>query len=382
MKVLIIGDLRIIFTYEFITQILYKIPNVEVDVLNFNSPTSLSLERANEIKKHGGNVFFQPQYRWLRPFRLLWPLIRIREAFRYRIVKQYDLVNIHYIGSDSWVVPHYMNNAQRLIVSIYGSDLLKAGSKMNSVFHSLFERANAITVATETVEKNLSKRFQSKYEKKILRARYGSLAAEQIGRCIRTYAREECKNAFSFPTDKITVLCGYNASPAQKHHEIISALSTIHEKMKERLYLVFHCSYGGSPEYIETIQRALDKSGIAGKIVTDYLQGDQLAMFRKSIDIFLNLQPTDVLSASMIEELEAGAIVIKGEWLMYPDLEKKGAWLCSVSDINALGDKICQILNNYESVRSRTSHNIGMTELLSWDNEFPHWHQALFGVDE
>lgn len=382
MKVLIIGDLRIIFTYEYITQILYKMPHVEVDVLNFNCPSPLSLERANEIIKHGGKVYFQPQYRFSRSFRLFWPMIRIREAFRYRIVKKYDLIHIHYIGSDSWIVPRYLNSSQRLVISIYGSDLLKAGKKMNSVFRSLFQRANVITVATETVENKLSDRFFGKYDRKVIRARYGSLSAEQIGKCIRSYSRDECKQVFGIPKNKKAVLCGYNASPGQRHQEILSVLSKMHQTVKKDLYLVLQCSYGGSAEYVEKIHSMLVESGIDGKIVVDYLQGEQLAMFRKSIDIFLNLQPTDVLSASMIEELEAGAVVIKGDWLSYPDLDKKGVWLYSIPEMNSLADQICSVLNDFEAACNKASQNTGVTELLSWEKEFPNWSMAVFGSEK
>lgn len=379
MKVLIIGDLRIIFTYEYITQILYRMPDVEVDVLNFNYPTHLSLERSKEIIKHGGKVFFQPQYRIVRSFRFLWPLIRIREAYRYRIVKKYDLIHIHYVGSDSWVVPRYLNSMQRLVVSIYGSDLLQTGKKMNPVFRNLFQRANAITVATKIVEKKLSDRFSGKYDKKVIRARYGSLAAEVIGKCVRSYTREESKQAFKLPINKKVILCGYNASPIQRHQEIVSVLSKMSQSVKDQIYLLFHCSYGGSPDYIDKIRSALIESKIDGKIVVDFLQGEQLAIFRKSVDIFLNLQYTDVLSASMIEELEAGAIVIKGDWLSYPDLEKKGVWLCSIPEMASLAEQISIILNDFDTVSNKASQNIGVTDLLTWEKEFPHWSLAVLG---
>ncbi len=82
-------------------------------------------------------------------------------------------------------------------------------------------------------------------------------------------------------------------------------------------------------------------------------------MFRKSIDIFLNLQYTDVLSASMLEELEAGAIVIKGDWLNYPDLEKRNVWLCSIKDMNALTDEITAVVENYDGLSKKTACNSG-----------------------
>lgn len=379
MRILVIGDLRINFTYEYITQVLYRFSDAEVDVLNFDSSNSLSTERAKEIIKNGGTVFFQPGYDFLKKHRILWPFIRIREAYRYRIVKKYDVVHIHYIGTDSWVIPHYLKDSQRLVVSIYGSDLLKAKKKKDYIFHKLFNRANTITVATGFVETVLSNRFSQKYDNKVICARYGAIASEYVGKYIHRYSSEECRDAYKIPKDKKTILCGYNASPAQRHTEIISLLSRLPQSTKEQIYLLFHCSYGGSPDYITKISESLDKSGICGKIVVDFLQGEQLAMFRKTADIFLNLQPTDVLSASMIEELEAGAIVVKGDWLSYPDLENRKIWMYSIPKMDNLTGKIENIIQNFESVKKKTSANKGITELLSWSDSFPYWREAVFG---
>jgi hypothetical protein len=79
----------------------------------------------------------------------------------------------------------------------------------------------------------------------------------------------------------------------------------------------------------------------------------------------------------MLEELEAGAIVIKGNWLSYPDLEQIGICFCSIPEIKFLTDKICYIINNFDSVCFKASQNKGVTELLNWEKTFPFWYNVV-----
>ena len=151
MKILIIGDIGIVFTYEFIIKIALKIPNAKVDILNFSPRNDKNKERENKLKQAGCKIFYQPKYKGLRSLRILHPFIRIFEFIRYRICKNYDIINIHYIGIDACNVLYFAQKNAKIIASIYGSDLFRAGKLMQKVLLKVFNRANVVTVASKYV---------------------------------------------------------------------------------------------------------------------------------------------------------------------------------------------------------------------------------------
>ena len=59
-------------------------------------------------------------------------------------------------------------------------------------------------------------------------------------------------------------------------------------------------------------------------VLTQFLGPEDSAMLRLSADVFILAIRTDAFSASMQEYLYAGACVLKGAWLGYPQLEDMG----------------------------------------------------------
>ena len=306
--------------------------------------------------------------------------IRIAEALRYRICKNYDIINIHFPGVDSLAVCHWASKKTRIITSLYGSDVMRASKRGTGIIEKLLVRSDVITVASSYIQTQISKKFNSRFDNKTELVRYGSKAAMYMSETINRASKTECKELFSFPKEQITVLCGYNGSRAQRHIEILNELNKLPDTIRSKIFLVFQCSYGFNESYKKELSNALDASSIKGVIVTDFMQGEKLANFRNSIDVFLNLQPTDVLSATMIEELEAGAIVVKGDWLCYPDLYERNVYLHSISDMTALSEKIEQIVINCTEEQKNTLRNKGICEILSWEKQYSRWESVIFGI--
>ncbi|MBQ7171999.1 MAG: glycosyltransferase [Clostridia bacterium] len=379
MKVLIIGDINIIFTYEFIIRVLKRIDGIQADVLNFAPLQEKNRARDEHLRGLGCRIDYQPAYHILKKSRLLYPIIRIAEAGRYLKARKYDVVNVHFPGVDSWIVPHIIRGGTRLVTSIYGSDLLRASKRTFRVLKSLFKKSTFITAASRYVEKEISERTEGEFDSKIRIAKYGSTACEEMHRTLSEISREKSKATFGIPAEKISVLCGYNASEAQRHLEIIDECKKLPDEYRERIHLVFHCSYGGNAEYIRRLQRRLREANMPYTLTEEYMRGERLAQFRKAADIFVNIQPTDVLSASMIEELEAGAICIAGSWLNYPDLDEYGAKMVRIKDLSSLHKQLSDILSHLDQFRSEAEKNRGVWSILSWEKDFEKWKDMICG---
>ena len=377
MKLLIVGDIGIIFTYEYVTEIASKFPNCTVDVLSFAPLKEANAQREQHLAELGCRVFYPPQYTLFKKNKLLHVFIRLAEAIRYRICRNYDIVNIHFPGADSLAVCHWVSAGCRIVTSLYGSDVLRASKRGLGVIGKLLARSDAVTVASRYIKDQVSEKYQGRFDDKLELVRYGAKAAAFMSEAIAGTTKAECKEAFGFPQDRITVLCGYNGSRQQRHLEILEQLGKLPQSLQEKLFLVFQCSYGYNETYAAELSASLTASPLSGEIVTEFMQGERLAKFRNSIDVFLNLQPTDVLSATMIEELEAGAIVVKGDWLSYPDLEERNAYLRSVADMNALSGEVEGIIANYPAEQEKARGNKGIWEILSWEKQYKKWESVV-----
>ena len=377
MRLLIVGDIGIIFTYEYITEVASKFPGCSIDVLSFAPRLEKNAEREKKLEEIGCRIFYQPEYKLFKSNKLFHVFIRIAERFRYKLCKDYDVINIHFPGVDSYLVSRYAKKDTRIVTSIYGSDVLRASRRSLKSIGKLLKKSNAVTVASSYVKDKVSEVFSKQFDDKVRIIRYGSKAAEYMSGVISKYTREQCKEHFGFPKDKISVLCGYNGSRSQRHISIIEELEKLPEMYRERLYLVLQCSYGLDELYKNQLTERLDRSCLNGEIVTEFMQGETLAKFRNSIDVFLNLQPTDVLSATMIEELEAGALVVKGDWLCYPDLEQENIFMHSIKDMEELPLKMQSMISDFDTMYSQALRNKGVWTILSWQSQFDKWQQII-----
>ncbi len=381
MKLLVIGDIGIIYTFEYITEIVSQFKDCSVDILSFAPRSEKNEAREKRLNELGCNVFYPPQYKLFKKSRLLYPFIRIGEMLRYRICRKYDVINIHFPGVDSWAACLHASKNTRIVTSIYGSDLLRASGKGLEILKKVLSKSDAVTVGSDYVLERTSKACEGAIDAKLRKIRYGANAAAAMHEFIEKYTRDECKETFAFPTDRISVLCGYNGSRSQRHLEMINLMKELPEEYQSKLFLVFQCSYGFDEVYSKELSAALAESGLNGVIVTDFMQGETLAKFRKAMDIFLNLQPTDAFSATMVEELESGAVVVKGDWLCYPDLDEVGIYMKSIPDMENLPAEIVDIIENLDAEKERTKKNKGVWELLSWEALYDKWESVILNKE-
>lgn len=379
MKLLVVGDIGIIFTYEYITEIASNISHSCIDILSFAPRKKENLERETKLKELGCRIFYQPQYSLFKKNKLLHFFIRAGELLRYRVCRNYDTIHMHFPGKDAPAVCFWASKRTRIITSLYGSDLLRANAQGLKAIRKVLDRSAAVTVASRYIQEQVSEKFSACFDEKTRLVRYGSNAAATMSNVIAGTSKQECKKVFNFPQDRITILCGYNGGRAQRHLEILRELEKTAKATQQKVFLVLQCSYGFTEEYKHELLSALTASSLDGVIVTDFMQGEVLAKFRNSIDVFLNLQPTDVLSATMIEELEAGAIVVKGDWLCYPDLDERNIYMRSIPSMQVLSQTVENIVAAFSEEQVKATSNKGIWEILSWQDQFSRWKHIIVG---
>lgn len=367
------------YYFELVEEVLKKIPECHILVLAI--PYS-SLDREAVLLDHGCTVKYYYSKRLYQKTGRMYHLFRgIKRMLAHLRVRGHDLIVINGVSIFSFLSALAAPKAARLVVVFWGSDLLRAKRSAILLMHLLLRRADTVVLETRYFADYFSEVFRGRYDDRVVITDFGTRNADILYAFAQSHTKEECKKAYGLPTDKLSIFCGYNGFRAHRHKEILHLLETLPDKHKSSICLVFHCAYALDDNYKSELESLFAKSDIDCRLLTDFLTGDDLAALRMCADVMLNLQPTDALSASMLESLEAGAIVIKGDWLVYPELETRGAYLLSIPSMDALPELIQDIVKNPISYQEKTKQNRGVVLMQSWNTVRGGWMEAL-GVNE
>lgn len=375
--VLIVGDVQSIFIYEYIRNILpaeWKVTIANTGAVNRKLPERYKLYYKNKgVEIINCGIVNKKQFHYIRVLYglLIGPIKTLLIA-----QKGYDMIHIHFIGWNTRLL-YKLKGTGRMLVTVYGSDILRANPKELQRKGRLLKRADIVTIETDEMEKVCVQRFPEQLGYKIGRAGFGSENIEFVWANKNKYTKKECKKINDIPEDKIVAFIGYNGSKAQQHLSVLNELKCLPPDIKDKLYLVFHCSYGMEEAYHEILRQNLKNCGIAGKIDTRYLCDIQLAQLRISADLFLNMQTTDVLSSSMLEFMVGDAIIIQGSWLKYAELEGK-VNIEKINQFEELNNSVKKIIENLSAYKKECDKNAEVAyKLLTWESKKSEWENIL-----
>lgn len=377
-KVLVIGRrLSSNYYFEFVEEILEKIPDWHTSVWivpEADSPT----DREATLVSHGCTVKYYYDKKLREKNGVIRHLYRaVKRALAHFRVKGYDVVIMNSVTIASFLSALAVSKDTRMVVVFWGSDLLRAGKLAILLMHPLLRRADAVVLETRHFADHFSKLFNGRYDNRVTIADFGTRNADVLYAFVQSHTKEECKKTYRIPANKLCIFCGYNGDRAHRHKEIYHLLETLPKAHRDSICLVFHCASGLDDDYKAELEALCAKGDMDCRLLTDFLTGDDLAALRMCADVMLNLQPTDAFSASMVENMEAGAIVVKGDWLVYPELEACGAYLLSIPSIDDLPELIQDIVENPEPYREKTKQNRGVVLMQSWDAVRGGWMKAL-----
>jgi uncharacterized protein with ACT and thioredoxin-like domain len=87
------------------------------------------------------------------------------------------------------------------------------------------------------------------------------------------------------------------------------------------------------------------------------MPNEEVSQLRIASDIMIQLQTTDMLSASMLEHIYAKNIIITGSWLPYKDLREWGLVYHEVEEVMDIGQKLQNVLLNFDDFISEIKIN-------------------------
>ncbi|SKA86236.1 Glycosyl transferase 4-like [Caloramator quimbayensis] len=289
-------------------------------------------------------------------------------------INYYDIIHIHYVTPlFAKYSKQIKKKCEKLVVTIWGSDYYRSDYEIRRIQKELYDEADLITFDNEETMKDFINFYGDHLKNKTTVNRFGLTALEHIDE-IDNYDKKILKKQFGIPEDYIVITCGYNATKAHNHIKIIQELNNVKNKLHNNIFLLFPMTYGKEQAYILEVKQLLDRSGFKFKIIEDFMNFKEVAIYTKLTDIMIQLQTTDTLSASMQEHLYSGNIVITGEWLPYKILEDKDIFFIKVKEINELGEKLVEIINNLDYYKEKCKNKEKIKEISAWDKTIYNWY--------
>ena len=350
MRLLIVGNRKHQLIRGLISEIkqYYKLnnKNVIIDVL------SQEIEDVKKSDEIFDNVYTLRLPKILGKFRTLRGLFK-QLLFRYRVkslLSNYDIIHVHYMEDIILRdVDCFLKNIQgKLIVSVWGSDFLRATKEKKEKILKLLNQAKFITISNSKIEKSLRSYYKESLLNDNITTNYFIIEPLYVLNEIKKkYTKEESSKLLSLDNNRIIVTIGYNASIMQQHLKILKVLEQQDELKyhRNKIKIVFPVTYPKNEPYIKKLKEKAKKSCYKIEFLERFMTNEEVAHLRNATDIMVQLQTTDMLSASMLEHLYAGNKVITGSWLPYDELRDMGLVFESIDSIENLPLTLLNVIN-------------------------------------
>ncbi len=380
MKILIVGDCNSTYILEQ-SNWLKKDDNVElVDIFTTTSPNKkLDLSAFNKILNYYSKIDFEilAQFDNLAQ-NIISNYILIQE-FK-NIESYYDIIQVHFVdvGLIS-LVPHFRKIGKKIVLSIWGSDLLRSTIEQDYYRNILYESADVITMTKNEFMINI---FSSKYPTinidKVVDVRYGADIFLVLKGIMESISKLECKKILNIDQNKIIVTIGYNYFAEQRHLEVVDNILR-NENIKKHLpgiLFVLPLTYGVDKEYFNKVINYFNENNIDFIFFDKYLSKEQVCFIRYVSDIFIHLATTDDFCNSFREYMYAKNIIITGKWFPYDVLKDDGFYFRTVKRVEDIGEELSFVMDNYFAEKEKCEvNNDELLKYSDWSIIIKEWLQ-------
>lgn len=271
-----------------------------------------------------------------------------------------DLLVFHYLSAQVFLaIPILVLLNKKIILHFWGTDYARfKGLRNRRLMRFFIRKLSVITFANELALDEFKSEFPMSNVRKLT---FGLESVDYIDKCMAEGIQQG--GAATLPI----VVCGTNSSPNQQLLEIIDVLDAWggHDKYK----FVFPLAYGDLG-YKKSVEQRLLKSSLCYEVKDEFMVGEQLAQFRLSAAILIQVQKNDFLSGAMLEYAYAGAKVITGKWLPYNQLRSKGIEWFEVAKLSDLPEMIA--LAERSSINADVNRGI-IAGLARWHDIIKQW---------
>lgn len=332
-----VGNPHVFKQLDFIKK---SFPDVEVDFLSLSYVNDKDVFRLKELVSKCYlliNKDFCDSF--IRKILQFYGIICLRK----QIMGNYDCIWINAITIKYLLIFSVLRNkTQTLVLSPWGSEVLRAGNLSLRILRLFYSKADKITTVRHSRFEKVIIKSLAIDERKLVDLPNGT---KLIDMHIKgTLSKEEAKQKILLG-DRFIVTIGYNGYKTQNHIAIIDELYKISNRLPRNTHLVLPLTYGLNDNYMNEIKEKLNKTNFKYTIYTDFMSIEQLYELQRATDVFIHLQKTDASSASVKEFIMGEAVVFNGIWLSYPEIEMHGVPYIEVNDFSDLNNKILEYLS-------------------------------------
>lgn len=291
------------------------------------------------------------------------------------IINSDDIFHVHYVEPRTlkYLWRPWMKCRKR-ILSYWGSDLLRLPLKQIRSMWPFIYTADEITVINNFMRRKMKDVVSRRAWNRIRCIDFGIPMYDTIEEVSRKMSINECKQHFGLPDDKIIVAVGYNANREQQHLEMMREVVKLPGELLSEMFFVFHLGYGCKESaYIRQLYRILEENNVQYKVLERFLDKKETSILRLGTDILLYGQTTDAMSASVMECLYAGAVLIKPQWIDYSEVNGIDYYeYKQFSEISGILENLIK-----KGVKRMPKNRKPLREQQSWDVMAPKW-KALY----
>ena len=378
MKYLIISDAASAHVYNFVKNMLsgrgyeiyllrHSIRKIPEQYARFYEENHITVFSPGDESE--GRSIFDTIRRFVRKLRFMKKLGRV------------DVCHIHYLHRSSCLIYLlFRANIERLILSYWGTDILRPTKKEIIAQEKCFPFANRITVTVEHSKDVFRQRYGLKYDDKLTFGRFAAGSIPAIKEYVKTTTKSQCRMEFHIPEGKLCVVCGYNADPSQHQDQCLHEISLLPEGMKERIHVLIPMQYGRiNMQYINNVKHAAKESGCSYEVLEEYVPFERNATMCLATDIYLQLRDSDAFSNAMKEQVYSGSYMIQGDWLIYEELDQINAPVKKIRSISELHTALIETITTI-NFSDKISLFEPIYNIFSMDSVRKNWDEILESV--
>lgn len=365
MRILLVGDMYSVHIYNFVNETLLKMNVDKIVIWGINSQAEKEVKDSYCIfyKKNNISLIISESHAPDKFYDLMKGYDQIK-AFGV-----FDVCHLHFLAYSIVTIGLLVKSICKKIISNYwGSDWFKANDSLKQYQKYLLNQSGYIVADSLQLCRQVNEYYKAEFKEKIKYIRFKTpvISQMQSGE-INIDTKKAFMERYDIPTDRILVTCGYCASQAHDHKGIIKAMEFLPDESRNKLFMIIPMTYGKHPKYMKEVRQSLKEATADGIIIENYMDFNEVALLRLVTDIFINIEPTDAYSSTMIEYAYCNKITIIGNWLDYSELEKKGAYFEKVNKVEELTTVLKKILDNFEREQKMFLGNKVASEMFQED---------------
>lgn len=393
MKVLIIGDCNSIHIVNFIRVVLENLDHIEITLFDMNAKGISNHEAYDYYNQKNIRVILNNGLKQLVKSKIIRKIPKLRvlvhtELLRRKIKKlgDFDYCLLHFVDlTKAKIINRNKNRYKKIIPVFWGSDLLRNKKIDSKGYRRLFQLSYKIVFNTENMKRVFEKVYKNKFDIKIEVIKFPVMSFERIDYLRKINNVDTIKFILGLPNDKFIVVCGHSGYKEEQYEKLIESLSMCNENVKRKCYFVFLMTYGRTDlqAYQYKIKDLLEKSGLDGKVLSEYMEHDEMLKLFMCSHIYITTLTTDAFSAVMQETLYSGSILIYGKWLNYFEIENSTIIANPVEKIGDVTDSLQEIVENYDQIKPRLIKNSELLSSISSPQSINEiWRKKVFFVND